>query len=121
MTSTITGVASEVSLGRRNGLDHDCVVSLDNVVTIPVDRLGPAVGTLFDDQEASWRSPSPGPSTCRPERIWGAGSRAVVDRASSRAAGVPRFHPTHRANAARRPRLTAAMAPGSRAPISRVT
>ncbi|MGL5859692.1 MAG: type II toxin-antitoxin system PemK/MazF family toxin [Phycicoccus sp.] len=51
VTSTIKGVVSEVSLGRRNGLDHDCVVSLDNVVTIPVDRLGPAVGMLLDDQE----------------------------------------------------------------------
>ncbi|MGL5864518.1 MAG: type II toxin-antitoxin system PemK/MazF family toxin [Dermatophilaceae bacterium] len=52
VTSTVKGVVSEVPLGRRNGLDHDCVASLDNVVTIPVDRLGPAVGMLLDDQEA---------------------------------------------------------------------
>jgi mRNA interferase MazF len=53
ITSTIRGLSSEVVLGVGNGLDHDSVASLDNVMTIPVDRLGRTVGFLTDDQEAA--------------------------------------------------------------------
>lgn len=38
-------------MGPGNGLDHDCVVALDNVVTVPVDLLGPTVGYLSTEQE----------------------------------------------------------------------
>ncbi|MCE4026326.1 type II toxin-antitoxin system PemK/MazF family toxin [Microbacterium sp. Au-Mic1] len=51
ITSTVKGLSSEVSVGPRNGLDHDCAVSLDNVLTIPVDRLGRTIGFLGEDQE----------------------------------------------------------------------
>ena len=40
ITSTIKGLTSEVAVGRVNGLDGDGVASLDNVLTIPVSRLG---------------------------------------------------------------------------------
>ena len=52
ITSTFKGLSSEVRLGPDNGLDHDCVVSLDNVLTVPTDRLGHIVGYLSDGQEA---------------------------------------------------------------------
>jgi len=52
ITSTIKGLSSEVPVGPANGLDHDSVVSLDNVVTIPVGLLGRTVGFLTAEQEA---------------------------------------------------------------------
>ncbi|SER17983.1 type II toxin-antitoxin system PemK/MazF family toxin [Microlunatus flavus] len=52
ITSTIRGIASEVQVGPRNGLDHDSVVSCDNITTIPADAVGETIGLLFDDQEA---------------------------------------------------------------------
>ena len=52
ITGTIKGLSSEVRLGPDNGLDHDCVVSLDNVLTVPTDSLGRIVGHLSHRQEA---------------------------------------------------------------------
>lgn len=51
ITSTIRGITSEVPVGPRNGLDHDSVVSCDNIATVPVDSVGETIGLLFDDQE----------------------------------------------------------------------
>lgn len=51
ITSTVKGLSSEVEVGPANGLDHDCVVSLDNVLTVPADRLGRTVGFLTPGQE----------------------------------------------------------------------
>lgn len=51
VTSTIRGLTSEVSVGMRNGLDHDSVVSCDNVVTVHRDAVGDTIGLFFDDQE----------------------------------------------------------------------
>lgn len=51
ITSTIRGIPSEVRVGARNGLDHESVISCDNISTVPADAVGPAVGLLFDDQE----------------------------------------------------------------------
>lgn len=52
ITSTVRGLSTEVSVGHRNGLDNDSVVSLDNIVTIPVTALGRQIGFLLPDQEA---------------------------------------------------------------------
>lgn len=52
ITSTIKGLSSEVPLGRSNGLDHDCVASIDNVVTISSALLGRTLGHLTDAQES---------------------------------------------------------------------
>jgi len=49
--TTIKGLSSEVVLGPKNGLDHRCAASMENVVTIPVSRLGRTVGFLTDAQE----------------------------------------------------------------------
>jgi mRNA interferase MazF len=40
-----------VPVGPANGLDHDSVVSCDNIVTVPVDTLGRQLGFLSADQE----------------------------------------------------------------------
>lgn len=51
ITSTIRGLTSEVMVGPRNGLDHDSVISCDNISTVPIGAVGDTIGLLFDDQE----------------------------------------------------------------------
>jgi len=51
ITSTVRGLAVEVPVGPVNGLDHDSVVNLDNVVTIPRAQLGQRIGWLLPSQE----------------------------------------------------------------------
>ncbi|MGM0385305.1 MAG: type II toxin-antitoxin system PemK/MazF family toxin [Actinomycetota bacterium] len=51
ITMTVKGLSSEVAVGPANGLDTDCVVSLDNVLTIPTNRLGRTIGYLSARQE----------------------------------------------------------------------
>ena len=51
ITSTIKGLSSEVPVGPANGLDHDGVISLDHVVTVPTKLLGRTVGFLTYAQE----------------------------------------------------------------------
>ena len=51
ITSTIRGLAVEVLVGPNNGLDHDSVVNLDNVVTIKKSDLGGRIGYLLSAQE----------------------------------------------------------------------
>lgn len=52
ITSTAKGLSSEVPVGPENGLDHECVVALDNVLTVPVSNLGRTIGYLTASQEA---------------------------------------------------------------------
>jgi mRNA interferase MazF len=51
ITSTIHGIATEVLVGRRNGLEQDCAVKCDQIVTIPLDRLHDQCGWLYEAQE----------------------------------------------------------------------
>ena len=51
ITSTIRGLSSEVRVGVRNGLDHESVVSCDNITTVRATAVGAGLGLLFDDQE----------------------------------------------------------------------
>ena len=51
ITSSIRGLSTEVAVGPANGLDHDCVVSCDNITTIPVTALGRQIGYLRMMQE----------------------------------------------------------------------
>lgn len=51
ITSTVKGLSSEVRLGPRNGLEHDCAAALDNTVTIPAALLGRTIGFLRPEQE----------------------------------------------------------------------
>lgn len=45
VTRTIRGLPTEVELGRRQGLPVRCVANLDNILTIPRDRLKRRMGT----------------------------------------------------------------------------
>lgn len=49
---TIRGITSEVHVGIRNGLEHDCVISCDIITTVRTGAVGATIGLLFDDQEA---------------------------------------------------------------------
>ncbi|MBV8529217.1 MAG: type II toxin-antitoxin system PemK/MazF family toxin [Candidatus Dormibacteraeota bacterium] len=51
ITSSIRGLSTEVAVGTANGLTHDCVVSCDNIVTVPVAALGRRLGYLLPAQE----------------------------------------------------------------------
>ncbi|MBU2667725.1 type II toxin-antitoxin system PemK/MazF family toxin [Actinoplanes bogorensis] len=51
ITGTIRGLSTEVPVGKANGLDHDSVVSCDNVTTIPRSAIGRRVGYLLPRQE----------------------------------------------------------------------
>ena len=51
ISTNARGLSTEVPVGRANGLDHDSVVSCDNIVTVPVDALGRQLGFLLTDQE----------------------------------------------------------------------
>ncbi|WP_147918700.1 PemK family protein [Ruania zhangjianzhongii] len=45
------GLRSEVLVGQRNGLGHDCVVNLDSIATISRDSLLRPLGVLLGEQE----------------------------------------------------------------------
>lgn len=51
ITTTIRGLSTEVPLGPANGLDHPCVISCDNIVTVPKSVLGRQIGFLLPAQE----------------------------------------------------------------------
>jgi mRNA interferase MazF len=51
VTSTIRGLSTEVVLGPANGLERHCVISCDNIVTVPVAALGRQLGYLLPGQE----------------------------------------------------------------------
>ncbi|MGH8959942.1 MAG: type II toxin-antitoxin system PemK/MazF family toxin [Jatrophihabitantaceae bacterium] len=53
ITSTARGLSVEVPVGVANGLDHTCVVNLDNIMTISVADLGGQIGRLLPEQEAA--------------------------------------------------------------------
>ena len=47
ITRTIRGIRSEVSIGPDEGLPETCVISCDNIITVPVEALdGEPVGHL---------------------------------------------------------------------------
>lgn len=51
ITTTARGLSTEVPVGAANGLDGDCVMSCDNIVTIPASALGRRIGALLPAQE----------------------------------------------------------------------
>ncbi len=51
ITCTVRGLRSEVVVGQRNGLDHDSVVNLDSIATVPRDLLVRPLGALLEQQE----------------------------------------------------------------------
>jgi len=53
ITSTVRGLSTEIPVGPANGLDHACVVSCDNIVTVPKSALGAQIGYLLPTQDAA--------------------------------------------------------------------
>jgi mRNA interferase MazF len=53
ITSTIRGLSTELAVGRANGLDHDSIVSCDNITTIRATALLQSIGYLLPGQEAA--------------------------------------------------------------------
>lgn len=54
ITRTIRGIGSEVELGPEHGLSEPCVISCDNLITIPIDSLDDEpVGRLDESTRAS--------------------------------------------------------------------
>ncbi len=51
ITTTARGLSTEVPVGPANGLDQACVISCDNIVTVPKSLLGREVGYLLPAQE----------------------------------------------------------------------
>ena len=53
ITTTARGLSTEIPVGPASGLDHACVVSCDNIVTVPKSTLGSQIGYLLPTQEAA--------------------------------------------------------------------
>jgi mRNA interferase MazF len=53
ITSMAKGLSTEVVVGPANGLEQECVISCDNIVTIDKAALGRHIGFLFERQEAA--------------------------------------------------------------------
>jgi len=51
ITTTVRGLSTEVPVGPANGLDHDSVISCDNITTIPRAAIGRHLGYLHSTQE----------------------------------------------------------------------
>ncbi|MGL5808500.1 MAG: type II toxin-antitoxin system PemK/MazF family toxin [Nocardioides sp.] len=51
ITSTVRGLSSEVIVGQSNGLEHESVVNLDSITTVPRDALLRPLGALLARQE----------------------------------------------------------------------
>ncbi len=56
ITTTVRGLSTEIPVGPANGLEHACVVSCDNIVTVPKSALGRQIGYLLPAQEAALTS-----------------------------------------------------------------
>ncbi len=50
LTSTIRDVPTAVRLGTQDGLDRDCIASLDNLTLVPRTSLVRPVGSLSDER-----------------------------------------------------------------------
>ncbi len=53
VSTKVRGIASEVPLGRRDGLPKSCVANADNVVTIPKTWLDSSIAPLRPDKIAA--------------------------------------------------------------------
>lgn len=52
ITSTRHGIRTEVTVDESNGLDHESVITCDNIQTIPKNLIGRRLGALSIGQEA---------------------------------------------------------------------
>lgn len=50
ITTTVRDIPSEVLLTRKDGLWTECAANMDNIQTVPKDRLGPVIAYLSPDR-----------------------------------------------------------------------
>ena len=55
VSSTRRGLSTEVHVGRRNGLARPSAVKCDQIMSIPIERLGERCGWLLESQEDELR------------------------------------------------------------------
>ena len=53
ITSTIRGISTEVPVGPENGIEHESVISCDNIQTVPQSLVMRHLGHLSPEQEAA--------------------------------------------------------------------
>jgi mRNA interferase MazF len=53
VSTTVRGIASEVPLGKRDGLPKPCVANTDSLVTIPKSWLDERIGALGAEKSAA--------------------------------------------------------------------
>lgn len=51
ITSTVRGLRSEVAVGPDNGVEHESVINLDLIATVPRSALVRPLGALLEHQE----------------------------------------------------------------------
>jgi mRNA interferase MazF len=51
--SRVRDLPTEVRVGPANGIDHESVISLDNIETVPRALIGRVIGQLLPEQEAA--------------------------------------------------------------------
>lgn len=51
ITTTVHGIATEVPVGPRNGLEETSAIKCDQIMSIPVDQLEEPCGFLLESQE----------------------------------------------------------------------
>ena len=56
ITATIRGIPSEVSLSQADGLLTDCAVNLDNLQTVPKEKIGDLIARLSSVRMAEVRT-----------------------------------------------------------------
>ena len=53
ITRTVRGIRSEVLIGAAQGLPQDCVISCDNVITVPLEDLDEVSVGVLDEVKRS--------------------------------------------------------------------
>jgi len=51
ITSAARGLSTEVRVDEANGLDHESVISIDNITTVSLNHVGRLVGYLTPEQD----------------------------------------------------------------------
>jgi mRNA interferase MazF len=70
ITTTAKGLSTEVRVGPANGLDQECVVSCDNIITIEKVQLGRHIGFFFERQEHELTAAILNAFALRTDELW---------------------------------------------------
>ena len=82
ITSTTRGLSTEVRVDDTNGLDHQSVISLDNIATVPWPISDASSGISLQNRSATWRKRSLRLS------IWTSSTHAAMGSPPARVPGL---------------------------------